>query len=1165
MTASQIYLFKDKRFLPLFIVQFCGCFNDNVLKNALIILITYKLSGLTAYSTPIMLLMANAIFITPFIIFSGISGQLADKFERSTLVQLIKLAEVAIVCLAAYGFFHTDLVILYLSIGLMGMHSTFFGPLKYSILPDHLTKDELLAANGFVEAGTFVSILIGTILGGFYTTFASVVMFFMLLVSVVGFAASFFLPKSNNSNPNLVINPNILQETLNIVKYAHSKKQVFLPILGISWFWFIGAALIAQIPLLTRDLFGADETVANLFLAVFSIGVGVGSFWCNKLFENEITTKYLFMAAFGISLFGIDLFFASRISAVGHEIDQLKNVMVFISKLHNWRILADLFLLSAISGLYVVPLFAVMQYFSSPAYRSRVIAANNVLNAVFMVASTLFLSVLFTLGCPVHVVILLVCLLNVLVAVYIYRLLPEAKFIPEPIVRSVFKFIFDFFYRVEVKGLENLDKAGKRVVIVANHISYLDPALLSVYLPIKLVFAINTQVAQAAWVKPFLSVARVFSIDPNNAMAAKSLIDVVKKNQAVAIFPEGRISTTGALMKIYEGPGMIADKADANILPIRIEGPQFTIFSKLKFIPKVRWFTKVTITILPPVKLDAPANMQNRIRRKFIGQKLYDIMSEMMFESSAYKKTLYQSLIDAGKVYGFNHEVIHDLANNKATYRQMIMKSFILGDLIKDDTHNAEYVGLMLPNTVGTTITFFAMQAYNRVPTMVNFSAGAGSIISACNTARVKTIYTSRQFIEKASLEAVVSQLEQHFNVIYLEDLAKRLNLLIKLKGFIGSLVPNIYYNFICKNMEDKSPAVILFTSGTEGSPKAVVLSHRNIQANRYQIASRVDFGMHDTAFNTLPMFHSFGMTGMILMVLQGIKTFFYPSPLHYRIIPEVMYDVGATIMFGTDTFLNGYAKYAHPYDFYSLRYVFAGAEKLKSETRKLWLEKYGVRVFEGYGATEAAPVVSANTSMHDKPGTVGRLMPKMEHHIEPVEGIAEGGMLNIKGPNVMLGYITADNPGVITPPHVENLGKGWYNTGDIVKIDDGGYITILGRAKRFAKIAGEMVSLSAVEELAAAVDSDSSHASVHVVDEKRGELILLFTTSAIINRETFLSSIKAKALSELHMPKYFVLVDEVPVLATGKINYRQVLTMAEDYIKSVAKPVSEDQDPEQD
>lgn len=1158
MSASKLYLFKDKRFLPLFIVQFCGCFNDNILKNALIMLIAYKLVGEISFSPSIMILIANAIFILPFVIFSGIAGQIADKFERSTLVRVIKIAELIIMLIAIYGFSNSNLIALYVSLFFMGVHSTFFGPLKYSILPDHLNKDELLGANGFVEAGTFISILIGTILGGFYNNVAVVVIALMIIVSFVGIISSFYLPKSNNSTPNIQINPNIISESINIVKYSYSKKNVFLAILGISWFWFIGAAIISQIPLLTKDVFGCNESVANLFLAIFSIGVGVGSFWCNKLFEDEITTKYLFIAAIGISLCGIDLFFTSSSIAIESDPSELGNILVFLSKVNSWRIIVDLFLLSAISGLYVVPLFAVMQYFSSPSYRSRVIAANNILNAIFMVVSTLFLSVLFLIKCSVPTIILIISLMNILVAIYIYRLVPEAKIIPDSVVKAIFKLLFDKFYRVEVTGLENLEKAGKRVVIVANHISFLDPALLTVYLPTKLTFAINTQISQAFWVKPFLTIVKAFPIDPNNSMATKSLISTVKKNQAVAIFPEGRISTTGALMKVYEGPGMIADKADATILPIRINGPQFTHFSRLKHLPRVRLFPKVTITILPPVKLDAPDTMNARIRRKYIGQKLYDIMSEMMFESSAYKQTLFQSLIDATKIYGRDHQIIQDVDNNKASYQQMLTKSYIIGDLISRNTKFGEYVGLMLPNTVNTTITFFGMQAYGRVPTMINFTSGSGTIISACSTAKVRTIYTSRRFVEKADLQELAFKLSEKFKVVYLEDLRNELNIFIKLKGLIGGVFPNIYYNAICADMDDKSPAIVLFTSGTEGNPKAVVLSHRNIQSNLYQIASRVDFGMHDTALNTLPMFHCFGMTGMILMVLQGIKTFFYPSPLHYRIIPEIIYDVGATIMFGTDTFLNGYARYAHPYDFYSLRYVFAGAEKLKTETRKIWLEKYGVRVFEGYGATETSPVISANTSMHEKFGTVGRLMPKIDYHIEKVDGIEEGGLLNVKGPNVMLGYITSDMPGVIVPPHSQILGYGWYNTGDIVKIDEDGYITILGRAKRFAKIGGEMVSLSSVEDIASIVDKDSDHAAVHIFDEKRGEQIFIFSNSQKITRDSFLSAIKSKAVSELHLPKYFIYLDDIPLLATGKINYREIMDLAQEHIASVNHTIEE-------
>ena len=1149
MDTNQLYLLKERRFLPLFITQFCGCFNDNLIKNALVMLVTYKLSHTSSMPAALMILIANAVFISPFIIFAGLAGQVADKFERSDVVKVIKFAEIGIALLAMYAFHHEKIVCLYVCIGLMGIHSTFFGPLKYSMLPDQLHKDELLGANGYVEAGTFVSILIGTLLGGFYISGASFVIFVMIFFAIAGFVSSFYIPKSNNASSDLVINYNIFQETINIVKYAYSKKQVFLTILGISWFWFIGAALLAEIPMLTRDTFQADETVANLFLAVFSIGVGFGSFWCNKLFENEITTKYVFISAIGLSLCGIDLFFASKLSTVKYEPETLISVWDFLSTLNHWRIVLDLFLLSAISGLYAVPLFAVMQYFSSPHYRSRVIAANNVMNAIFMIASTILLSVLFKLGFTVPYVILIISILNICVAAYIFTLLPEARIVPEPIVRAIFKFIFDKMYNVEVRGLENFEKAGKRAVIIANHVSLIDPPLLGVYLPERVTFAANTEIAKLSWVKPFLKVGKTFQIDPSNPMAIKSLINEVKKNKKIVIFPEGRISSTGALMKIYEGPGMIADKADATILPIRIDGAQYTHFSKLKYFTKKKFFPKIIITILPPVKLDAPDESFSRQRRKYHGAKLYDIMCDMMFESTDYQKTIFQSLIDAAKVHGFGTQIIQDKDGNTTTYRQVLIKSYILGKLISKSTIAGEYVGLMLPNAVGTAITFFAMQAFGRVPAMLNFTSGASSIISSCETSQVRTIYTSRAFIEKAELGELAKTLEQKFNVIYLEDLRKEITIASKLQGLMAGFAPDFYYNMVCEKMDDKQAAIILFTSGTEGQPKAVVLSHRNIQANRCQVGAKLDFGVHDIAFNALPMFHCFGMTGMLLMIMQGIRTFFYPSPLHYRIIPELIYDIGATILFGTDTFLTGYAKFAHPYDFYALRYVIAGAEKLKLETRKTWFDKFGVRILEGYGVTEAAPVIAANTFMHEKLGSVGKFMPKVEYFIKEVEGITEGGLLCIKGPNVMLGYMKADNPGVIDPPHEEGLGEGWYNTGDIVSIDEDGYITIQGRAKRFAKIAGEMVSLSVVEDMAMKVDKEGMHAAVHIADDRKGEQILIFTTSEHISRDSMKDMIKSNGISDLYLPRYFIKLAEIPVLATGKTNYRMLLEMAEQYV----------------
>lgn len=1150
MESNQLYLFKERRFLPLFITQYAVCFNDNLIKNALVILVTYRLAEKLSLPLGQMILLANAVFITPYLLFSGISGQLADKFERSTIIKYVKGVEIFIAIFAMYGFHIESLIILYSSVCLLGIHSTFFGPVKYSILPDHLTKEELLSANGYIEAATFIGILLGTLLGGLYTTWESFVMIVILATAVAGFVSSLYIPMANNSIPDLKINYNLWQESVNIVKHAASKKTVFLCILGISWFWFIGAAFLSEIPILSKEIFCANEYVANLFLATFSIGVGIGSFWCSRIFENEVTARYVPVAAVGLSIFSIDLYFACGTLAPSTCNGELYGLWDFLSQLNNLRILFDLFFISAISGIYVVPLYAVMQYFSAPNYRSRIIAANNIISAIFMIASSLTLSLLFSLNFSVPTVILFVSIINLIVAVYIAKMVPETTLFPQPLIMAICRFLIKKLYRVEVKGLEHFKNAGDKALIISNHISYMDPPIIASFLSDKIVFAVDAEWAKKWWMKHFvMKVCRSYPIDRNNPMAMKSLINELRRGKKVAIFPEGRLTETGGIMKIYDGPGVIADKAGAVLLPVRVDGMEHTCFSKMKHIPRLRIFPKVTLTVLPPVELDVPEEMGSKERRKYLSTKLYDIMCDIGFESSNYRQTLFQSLLDSAKIYGYRKKIAQDLENN-VSYRSIIARSFILGNEISKDTISGEYVGVMLPNAVATMITFFAMHASGRIPAMLNFTSGEGNVLSACETLRLRTIYTSKKFIEKAELENLAKALEKKYNVIYLEDLKSRISILDKVKYLALSFIPSLYYNsFLWNDLDCENPAVALFTSGTEGAPKAVILSHKNIQSNWAQVTARFDFDTSNVAFNALPLFHCFGMTGMFLMMKNGIRSFFYPSPLHYRQIPEIIYDLGATILFSTDTFLNGYAKYADQYDFYSMRYIIAGAEKLKPETRKLWFDRFGVRILEGYGVTEASPVISANSLMHEKPCTVGRFMPQIQYKLEPVEGLDEGGLLWIKGPNVMMGYVKPKKPAEIVP-----LKDGWYNTGDIVNVDSEGYIKILGRQKRFAKIGGEMVSLSVVEELAVKVHKEESHAAMHMMDPKKGEQIILFTTSKKVDRDSIKSALEKRGLAAIYLPKHFVLVKEIPVLATGKTNYRKLLEMTEEFIKKEGK-----------
>lgn len=701
------------------------------------------------------------------------------------------------------------------------------------------------------------------------------------------------------------------------------------------------------------------------------------------------------------------------------------------------------------------------------------------------------------------------------------------------------KGLFKLLYRVEITGAENYKKAGKRVLIIANHLSFLDAALIALFLPEKPMFAVNTNISKRWYFKPFLSLVKAFTLDPTNPMATKGIINEIKKDQKCVIFPEGRITVTGSLMKVYEGPGLIADKAGAMILPIRIEGAQYSPFSRIKGKVRTQLFPKITLTMLPPRNFDIPEEIKGRARRHAAGVKLYDLMSQMLFDSADYKKTLFGSVIDQMHIHGRGHVIAEDALRKKVTYGQLITRSFILGNKIAKNTTKGEYVGVLLPNMVSSVITFFAMQAACRVPAMLNFSAGQNNLLSACKTAQIKTIYSSKQFVEKAKLTDAISALEKEsVKIIYLEDIAQTVSFFNKISGLIKSYMPRIFY----KETSSDDAAVVLFTSGSEGVPKGVVLSHINIQANRCQLASRVDFGPTDVVFNALPIFHSFGLTGgTLLPMLSGIKTFFYPSPLHYRIVPELIYDTNATIMFGTDTFLSGYARFANAYDFYSIRYVFAGAEKLKEETRKLWADKYGVRIFEGYGATETSPALSTNTPMHNKPGTVGRLLPGISYKLEKISGIDDGGKLIVNGKNIMKGYLLNDNPGKLVPPE-----NGDYDTGDIVEFDEHGYMTIKGRAKRFAKIAGEMVSLTAVETYLTKLWPDYQHAVIAVADSKKGEALVMVTNKPNAERAEISAYAKQSGINELSVPRTIKIVDKVPLLGTGKTDYVAIKELVE-------------------
>lgn len=504
------------------------------------------------------------------------------------------------------------------------------------------------------------------------------------------------------------------------------------------------------------------------------------------------------------------------------------------------------------------------------------------------------------------------------------------------------------------------------------------------------------------------------------------------------------------------------------------------------------------------------------------------------------RHSLFSALLEAARTFGKKKIVLEDPERKPLTYGQLILGSLVLGRRLSAYADAGEAVGVLLPSVNGLAVTVFGLNAYGRVAALLNFTAGVKNLRSAVSTGRLRAIVTSRRFIDTAKLEDVVAALGNcdaprggKVAIVYLEDIRKGLGLKDKVGGVVSSLLAPRRTAHYARNPD--APAVILFTSGTEGQPKGVVLSNANLVANARQIRRHAAGALTpaDIVMNPLPMFHSFGLTAATLFpLLSGMKVVLYPSPLHYRQIPKLIAETKATVLFSTDTFLQGYARAADPGDLNSIKYVIAGAERVKDQTRQLW-SKTSTVILEGYGATECSPVIACSLPDATKPNSVGRLLPGIEARLEPVEGIADGGRLHVRGPNVMTGYRLADRPDELVPPQ-----GGWHDTGDIVEIDADGFVLIKGRAKRFAKIGGEMISLAAVESMVSGLWPGANHVVVSLPDARKGEQLVLVTEKPDADREALLQRAKFEGFPELWIPRAVLVVGAVPVLGSGKTDY---------------------------
>ena len=700
------------------------------------------------------------------------------------------------------------------------------------------------------------------------------------------------------------------------------------------------------------------------------------------------------------------------------------------------------------------------------------------------------------------------------------------------VVRACIRCILRSLFRVRIAGDISVLEHGPRLV-VSHCESALDGVLLGLFLPRNPLVA--TTAEMHAWRLPrwLARWIRCCPITRDHPMRLRRVPRHVRAGGVAVIFPQGRVSTDGTVMPSTEAAGMLAAHCGLEVVPVHVSGTLYSRFAATPDSWPKRFFPQITITVHKPVRAAGCVQPRARNERDRCAQAIHALMLDLACQPTS-AGSLFDAYVDALRRHGRRTRIMEDTRRQPESYGQLLKVALALGRVLSRETAAGEAVAVLLPSISTTVALVLGLAAHGRVAAMLNYSAGAPNMQQAYVAARARTVVTSRQFLAAIGLGDGTLPFEGA-RVIYLEELRQSLSMADKLwlvayaQWRPRAAVPKV---------DPQQAAVVLFTSGSEGAPKGVVLSHAAILANVRQLQSVIDFGPQDKFFSALPLYHIFGLVACSLMpLLTGTRVFVYLSPLHYRAIATLVGECGASYLFGTSTFLSHYARQARSGDFRSLRKVICGGEKLNAEVARLWSVKFGLRVLEGYGATECGPAMALNTPAAFKRGSVGRFLPQIEFRLLPVPGIVTGGALHVRGPNLMSGYLYGDRPGVLVPPR-SAAGAGWHDTGDIVEVDADGYVTVVGRTRRFVKVAGEMISLDAVERVASHASPEHHHAAILAQVPAQGESTLLFTTDAGLDRAALLRAANECSVSHFAAARCIQHVDSLPQLGNGKTDY---------------------------
>lgn len=1119
-------------FWSLFVVQFQNAFSDNVLK----FLTTFIIIGLgfSIEKRDKLVPFVGFVFALPFVLFSMTGGYLADRFSKRNVVIGIKLAEIGIMSLALIGLWGQHVPLLISVIFLMSTHSAFFGPSKYGLLPELLEEKELSWGNGIISLGTFIATISGTVVAGKLSDhFGKNQMasgLILIGLAMFGLATATTIRRLPAANPTKKFQLNIFSELMAQVGTIRADRVLTLAILGNTFLWFLAALFQPTILFYGKDILRLTDTQSSYLQAALAIGIGVGSLAAGYLSGKKIEYGLVPLGALGLSLFG---------------------GLLARSHLSFNAVAVNLSLLGFSAGFYAVPITALIQHRPDHANKGGVIAASAFLSWVgIMLASVVYFAFVWLELTPPQI-FLVGALFTLAGTIYILKILPDA------FLRLVLWLLTHTLYRIKVIGRDNIPEKGG-ALFVCNHISHVDALLLLASTDRQVRFIMFKDIYEKPWVKPLARMMRVIPISsgqrPREMIASlKTATENIRNGEVVCIFAEGQITRIGQMLPFRRGFERIMKDLNAPIIPIALDGMWGSIFS----FEKGRFVWKFPREIPYPVTVNFGKPLPSTATPFEVRQAVQELLTEAWPQRRKRMKTVHRNFVSTARRHPFQFAMADQQAE-KVSFGATLSKTLFLARRLRRVWKGQKMVGIMLPPSVGGALANFAAMLMGKVPVNLNYTLSKEGVASCLRQCGITSVVTSKAFLEKVRLELPVQ-------TVFVEEIAGAPSFIEKTSAAIAAWTfpIGLLERFVGreKKVQLDDLATVIFSSGSTGEPKGVMLSHYNIGSNIDQMQQIFGFDHHDKLLGILPFFHSFGfMATLCLPPVFGVGAVYYPNPLDAKTIGPLVSRYEITFLLATPTFLQLYLRGCTAEDFGSLRVVMTGAEKLPERLASAFEEHFGIRPLEGYGCTECSPAVAVNTrdfraagfrQVGGKRGKIGHPVPGVSVRIvdpdmpgvgAPLE-MGKAGLLLVRGPNVMQGYLGRPEK------TAEVLRDGWYVTGDIAAMDEDGFLQITDRLSRFSKIGGEMVPHVKIEEKLheCAGATEQTFVVTSVPDEKKGERLMVLHKLADGKLQSALEKFSQCDLPNLWKPKpeQFIRVDAFPTLGTGKLDLRGVREIA--------------------